>query len=157
MDVFVSDWESPTPAHRRLRIDTPPSLPPSHPIYSQLHKKTTGWKQLDSKRGTHAWIGEGFDAQFIPETSAGSINIWPGCEGCMKGDEYVVKDPKRLRPGKHGTLEEMLKMLSPAVLSKSFQRTPGHLSLLHTHTHTHTHRRAQALTLRLTLSITLVL
>lgn len=99
-----------------------------------MQRVAAGWKQLGTKQATHAWIKEGFDSQFIPETSAGSIKIWPGYEECMQGDEYVVKDPKRLKPGKHGTLSEMLKILPPKVLSKAYRGASGHLSLSHAHT-----------------------
>ena len=54
------------------------------------------WAQRDN--GTRSWRGEGFDSQYVPETlSRGpdALDLWPGTEARMTGDEYVVADGLR--------------------------------------------------------------
>jgi len=63
------------------------------------------WYQMDN--GTHCWQVEGYDSQYIPETSVGDMGIFFarrfGVERWI-GDEYVVADGSRV----HYVSHEML-------------------------------------------------
>ena len=47
------------------------------------------------KEEMKSWIEEGFDCQYVPNPcprGKNTIDLWPGCEDGMDGDDYVVKE-----------------------------------------------------------------
>lgn len=61
-----------------------------------------GWNQR--LNGCKEWKEEGFDSQFVPDTwpnGPATLDLWPGTEERMIGDEYVVADGKRVQYVSH--------------------------------------------------------
>lgn len=71
-------------------------------IYSQISgcsaRKNPQWSQRPN--GCKQWGEEGFDSQYVPDTwpnGPATLDLWPGSEERMIGDEYVVADGARVR------------------------------------------------------------
>lgn len=68
----------------------------------EYHTRRPGWNQR--LNGCKEWKEEGFDSQFVPDTwpnGPATLDLWPGTEERMIGDEYVVADGKRVQYVSH--------------------------------------------------------